>query len=116
MSAQRMLFLVMATIILGGIWLTGFDRVHWFLYVPVAALAFAGVTGVILAEARWAMYYVPVGGYLAGLALLLGFFLVTGLLHSHLTRRLNNVVALEYAGIAAAGVLLVSIAGQAGLG
>ncbi len=83
---------------------------------PLETLVFAGVTGVILAEARWAMYYVPVGGYLAGLALLLGFFLVTGLLHSHLTRRLNNAVALEYAGIAGAGVLLVTVAAQAGLG
>lgn len=83
---------------------------------PLETLVFAGVTGVILAEARWAMYYVPVDGYLAGLALLLGFFLITGLLHSHLTRRLNNVVALEYGGIAAAGVLLVSVAAQAGLG
>ena len=46
MSAQRMLFLTMAVIILGGIWLTGFAQAHWFLYVPVAALAFAGVTGV----------------------------------------------------------------------
>jgi len=83
---------------------------------PLETLVFAGVTGVILGEARWAMYYVPVGGYLAGLALLLGFFLVTGLLHSHLTRHLNNVIALEYAGIASAGVVLVAIAGQAGLG
>jgi hypothetical protein len=83
---------------------------------PVETLVFAGVTGVILGEARWAMYYVPVGGYLGGLALLLGFFLVTGLLHSHLTRRLNNVVALEYGGLAAAGVLLVAVAAQAGLG
>lgn len=82
---------------------------------PLETLVFSAVTGVILAEARWAMYYVPVGGYLAGLALLLGFFLVTGLLHSHLTRRLNRLVALEYGGIAAAGVLLVTIAAQAGL-
>jgi len=83
---------------------------------PLETLIFAVVTGVILGEARWAMYYIPVGGYLAGLTLLLAFFLVTGLLHSHLTRRLNNIVTLEYAGIAAACVLLVAIAGRAGLG
>ena len=83
---------------------------------PIETLLFSVVTGVILGEARWAMYYIPVGGYLAGLALLLGFFLVTGLLHSHLTRRLNNTVTLEYTAIAAAGVLLVVIASQAGLG
>ena len=46
MSAIRMLFLTMAAIIMVGIWLTGFNVVHWFLYLPVAALVFAGVTGI----------------------------------------------------------------------
>lgn len=46
MSAIRMLFLMMAAFILLGIWLTGFSVVHWVLYLPVAALTFAGVTGI----------------------------------------------------------------------
>jgi len=46
MTAQRMLFLSIAVLILAGIWLTGFNRVHWFLYLPPAFLAFAGVTGI----------------------------------------------------------------------
>lgn len=46
MSAMRMLFLFMAALILIGIWLTGFNVVHWFLYIPPAALIFAGVTGI----------------------------------------------------------------------
>ena len=46
MSAIRMLFLMMAGLILLGIWLTGFNVVHWLLYIPVAALIFAGVTGI----------------------------------------------------------------------
>jgi len=41
-----MLFLMMAGFILLGIWLTGFNVVHWVLYIPVAALIFAGVTGI----------------------------------------------------------------------
>jgi len=41
-----MLFLMMAGLILLGIWLTGFNVVHWVLYIPVAALIFAGVTGI----------------------------------------------------------------------
>ncbi|MBF0443993.1 MAG: hypothetical protein HQL68_00250 [Magnetococcales bacterium] len=45
MSAQRMLFLIMATVILIGIWLTGFGVVHWFLYVAPISLIIAGVTG-----------------------------------------------------------------------
>ena len=46
MSAIRMLFLMVAALILIGIWLTGFNVVHWFLYIPAAALAFAGITGI----------------------------------------------------------------------
>ena len=45
MSALRMVFLTLAALILLGIWLTGFDTVHWLLYVPVVGLVFAGVTG-----------------------------------------------------------------------
>lgn len=46
MSAQRMLFLTMATLIAIGIYLSGYKSVHWFIYVPFAALLFAGVTGI----------------------------------------------------------------------
>lgn len=46
MSAIRMLFISVAALILLGIWLTGFNVVHWVLYLPVAALLFAGITGI----------------------------------------------------------------------
>ena len=46
MSALRMVFLTLAALILLGIWLTGFATVRSLLYVPVAALVFAGVTGI----------------------------------------------------------------------
>ena len=46
MSAIRALFIFMAVFISAGIWLTGFDKVHWLLYIPPAALLFAGVTGI----------------------------------------------------------------------
>jgi len=45
MSAQRMLFLTMAIVLAIGIYLSGYDKVHWLLYLPCVALAFAGVTG-----------------------------------------------------------------------
>jgi hypothetical protein len=41
-----MLFLFMAAFISLGIWLTGINNVHWLLYIPPAALAFAGITGI----------------------------------------------------------------------
>lgn len=46
MSAQRVLFLTVAILIVVGIGLTGFEQVHWLLYVPIAALTFAGLTGI----------------------------------------------------------------------
>ena len=46
MSAIRMLFLMVAALIMLGIWLTGFGVAHWVLYLPVAALTFAGITGI----------------------------------------------------------------------
>lgn len=46
MTAIRMQFISISAVILVGIALTGFGRVHWFLYLPVAVLAFAGISGV----------------------------------------------------------------------
>lgn len=46
MSAQRLLFLVIATVLTLGIFLSGWNQVHWLLYVPTIMLAFAGVTGI----------------------------------------------------------------------
>ena len=45
-SAQRVHFVSIALLIFIGIWLTGFNRVHWFLYVPVIGLTFAGIAGI----------------------------------------------------------------------
>lgn len=53
MTALRMQFLWVAVILLVGIWLTGFSEAHWLLYVPVAALAFAGVTGICPGMMLW---------------------------------------------------------------
>ena len=45
MTANRMLYLSFAALLLLGIGLTGFDRVHWLLYVPVVFATLAGLTG-----------------------------------------------------------------------
>lgn len=46
MTALRMQFFSVALVILFGIWLTGFGKVHWLIYVPVVMFVFAGATGV----------------------------------------------------------------------
>lgn len=53
MSALRMLFLTVAVLISVGIFLTGYNNVHWFLYVPVAAMLFAGLTGICPGLMLW---------------------------------------------------------------
>lgn len=46
MSAQRILFFTIALLIGSGIALSGWEEVHWFLYVPTVMLIFAGLTGI----------------------------------------------------------------------
>ena len=46
MSAQRMLFFTVAALLLAGIGLSGWNQVHWFLYVVPGMLVFAGLTGI----------------------------------------------------------------------
>ncbi|MES9990675.1 MAG: hypothetical protein ABW098_01900 [Candidatus Thiodiazotropha sp.] len=46
MSAQRMLFLTVAALLFTGIGLSGWNQVHWFLYLPAGMLVFAGLTGI----------------------------------------------------------------------
>ena len=45
-SALRTLFLAVASLVAIGIWLSGYNQVHWFAYVPLVVLVFAGVTGI----------------------------------------------------------------------
>ena len=45
MTAIRMMFFTASAVISAGIWLSGWDQVHWLLYVPAVGLAFSGATG-----------------------------------------------------------------------
>jgi len=48
-SASMRLFMFNASLfILGGIWLTGFDVVHWLLYLVPGFFIFAAATGLCL--------------------------------------------------------------------
>ena len=82
---------------------------------PLDTLGFAAVTALVVGEIRWSLQFVPLDGHLGGLALLLGFFFVSGVLHAHLTRQLERAVLAEYAAIVAAGVVLVVAARAADL-
>ena len=45
-KSMRFFFLLAASIILAGIWLTGFSVVHWLLYIPTLFFYFAAFTGI----------------------------------------------------------------------
>jgi len=45
-NAMRFFFLNGAILILVGIWLTGFDKVHWFSYFVPAFFIFASALGI----------------------------------------------------------------------
>lgn len=78
---------------------------------PIRALVFAAVIGVIVAESRWVLYFLPLEGFFAGVFLLLVFYLTTGVISHYLTDHLEHTVMLEFALVTAAGLAIV-IAGR----
>jgi len=42
----RIFFLIFSAVIWLGIFLTGFNVAHWFLYLPAIFSLFAGITGI----------------------------------------------------------------------
>lgn len=76
---------------------------------------YAAAAGVAVGQWRLALHYLPVDGYLAGLAVLLGFLLVTGLLQAYITRSLDRRTTFDHAVVALAGAALVVGARVAGL-
>jgi hypothetical protein len=76
---------------------------------PVRALVFAGVVGLIVAEARWALYFLPLESYLAAVFLLLVFYLTSGLVQHHLNDDLSQPVVSEFAAITLLGFLIVAL-------
>lgn len=82
---------------------------------PVETVIFAALAGLVVAQVRWLLFFLPVDGYLAGLTLVLVFYLVTGVLHSYVMRQLTAITAAEYVLVTAIGMVLVGAARAAGL-
>lgn len=81
----------------------------------VETAGYAAAAGVAVAQWRIALHYLPVDGYLAGLAVLLGFLLVTGLLQAYITNSLDRRATVDHGVVALAGAALVIGARVAGL-
>jgi hypothetical protein len=65
--------------------------------------------GVLLGEAAWAAHFLPLDESAAAVFLLLAFYLMTGLMHNYLARRLSRKTAAEFAAVALAGVVIVAL-------
>ena len=46
--AMRSSFIFATVVIWLGIWLTGFDVVHWLLYIPAIVVTFSAISGLCL--------------------------------------------------------------------
>ncbi|GMU41363.1 MAG: hypothetical protein AMXMBFR23_22290 [Chloroflexota bacterium] len=82
---------------------------------PSETLGFALVSGLVVAEGRWLIHYLPLDRYMAGLALLVVFYFATGVIHAYLTRQFTSRLVIEYGGIATAALALVALARAGGL-
>jgi hypothetical protein len=82
---------------------------------PLETLLLACVVGVVVAEARWVLQYMPLDRYPAGLALLLTFYFVTGMVHAYMTRHIGRTVAVEYSVVTSVGLALVIAARATGV-
>ena len=76
---------------------------------PMRALVFAGAIGLVAAQARWALYFLPLESYLAGVFLLLVFYVSSGLVQHHLDDDLQAPVVTEFSLITLAGILIVAL-------
>ena len=76
---------------------------------PIRALVFAAAVGIVVSQARWALYFLPLESYLAGVFLLLVFYLTSGLVQHHLNEDLKAPVVAEFTLISIIGVMIVTV-------
>jgi hypothetical protein len=73
------------------------------------ALVFSAVVGIVVGEARWALYFLPLEGFLAAILLLLVFYQATGLIQHHLTGHLNRTIVTEFSLVTTVGLAVVIV-------
>lgn len=70
-------------------------------------LIMALTSGLMLAETRWALYYLPLSAFLASTLLLLQFYVATGVLQSQLLSKFTPAIMLEYLIVGGTGLLFI---------
>lgn len=75
------------------------------------ALVFSVVIGLVVAEVHWALYFIALEDFLAGVLLLMVFYQATGLIQHHLTGHLDRQIAVEFSVVTGIGLTIV-VAGR----
>jgi hypothetical protein len=74
---------------------------------PWRTLIYAAAIGLVVAEARWSLHFLPLEGFLAGVFLLLVFYVTTGLIHHTLIENLTSSILAEFGSVTLAGLIIV---------
>ncbi len=45
-NAMKAFFLFVGLVLWAGLWLTGFEKIHWLLYLPATFFLFSALTGI----------------------------------------------------------------------
>lgn len=70
-------------------------------------LTFAGIVGLIVGEATWAMNYWQISAWAGGLLLLLVFYIVVNIAHQYLLERMRASLLLEFAAVSIVVLLII---------
>jgi hypothetical protein len=76
-------------------------------------VVYAAAVSLAVGEMVWALNYWPLSGLTGGAFLVAGFYFLTSVCSHHLHGRLSGRLVAEYGVVAAAGALIISIAGLA---
>lgn len=71
-------------------------------------LAYAGAAAVVVAEVRWAVYYLGLPDLLAGGLLLVTFYELTGLIQSYLSGHFDRGTVREFAAVGVLSLLIIT--------
>ncbi|KPK46630.1 MAG: hypothetical protein AMJ77_05615 [Dehalococcoidia bacterium SM23_28_2] len=77
---------------------------------PRPTLLYSMAIALLLAQATWALHFLPLESFLAAAFLLLCLYIATGVVQNHLLRQLDLETATEFAAVALVGLAIVVIA------
>jgi hypothetical protein len=81
--------------------------------IPVRRLLpFAGIVGLIIGESTWALNYWQISAWVAGLLLLLIFYVSVNVAHQHLLDRLRMSTLVEFTAVTVAVLLVIAVTGS----